>query len=203
MAKKRMRGFTSDGFVKVQRTVLRRVVIDRFTALLNGDFIQRNKLSENDYDTLINEINGLNVMEPKLPSPPPEGGVDDGGGGKVGGGNGQNGSTTHATLKNDTVQPRPQAPLEDVDDEQQPPPKLPTNTFSSNLETFIQLIAASIMIDASMRGENAGESDTRFIKKKKKILVKTIQGPKLFDFKKEVMRFDMVRLLTSVFCTCI
>ena len=196
-----MRGFTSDGFVKVQRTVLRRVVIDRFTALLNGDFIQRNKLSENDYDGLINEINGLNVMEPKLPSPSPEGGVGVAGGGKIG--NGQNGSTTHATLKNDTVQPRPQAPLEDVDDEQQPPPKLPTNTFSSNLETFIQLIAASIMIDASMRGENAGESDTRFIKKKKKILVKTIQGPKLFDFKKEVMRFDMVRLLTAVFTTCI
>ena len=81
MTKKRMRGFTSDGFVKVQRTVLRRVVIDRFTALLNGDFIQRNKLSENDYDGLINEINGLNVMEPKLPSPSPEGGVGVAGGG--------------------------------------------------------------------------------------------------------------------------
>ncbi|KAL3809175.1 hypothetical protein ACHAXA_010633 [Cyclostephanos tholiformis] len=49
------------------------------------------------------------------------------------------------------------------------------------------------MIDASMRGENAGESDTRFIKRRKKMLVSALRGPKLYDFRREVLRFDKIK----------
>ena len=197
MPKKRMRGFTADGYVKVQRTVLRRVVNDRLQCLINGDFIQRHNLSEDDYDPLVSEIKGLKIISTPT-QPDSTSGIDNKDGGvnnssSAKGGGGENGlskataATTNGAAKNDGA---PQDPSP-----QHPPPinDETINTFSSNLDTFIQLIAASIMIDASMRGENAGESDTRFIKKKKKILVKTIQGPKLDEFQKEVIRYDKIK----------
>mmetsp|Transcript_23502 Transcript_23502/g.49224 ORF Transcript_23502/g.49224 Transcript_23502/m.49224 type:complete len:511 (-) Transcript_23502:2846-4378(-) len=169
---KRMRGFTKDGWVRVQRTVLRRVVGDRLQALLRGDFYVRNHLGEEDYDPILKEVAALNVP---LNTP------------TTIFANGQtNGVYTHSTNDtngNNTAQ-----------QQQQQPQSLPEpHKFTTELETFVQLIAASIMIDASMRGENAGESDTRFIKKKKKLIAKTLQGPKLGDFRKEVLRFDMIR----------
>lgn len=157
---KKMRGFTKDGWVRVQRTVLRRVVGDRLQALLRGDFYVRNHLGEEDYDPILKEVAALNV-----PTPP------------------QNGGLRHAVGANGSNAPQEQP---------QSPPD-PPQKFTPELETFIQLIAASIMIDASMRGENAGESDTRFIKKKKKLLAKTLQGPKLGVFQKEVLRFDIIK----------
>jgi len=167
-----MRGFTKDGWVRVQRTVLRRVVGDRLQALLRGDFYVRNHLGEEDYDPILKEVAALNVP---LNTP------------TTIFANGQtNGVYTHSTNDtngNNTAQ-----------QQQQQPQSLPEpHKFTTELETFVQLIAASIMIDASMRGENAGESDTRFIKKKKKLIAKTLQGPKLGDFRKEVLRFDMIR----------
>ena len=191
MTKKRARGFTPDGFIKIQRTVLRRCITDRLQALLNGDFITRHDLSDDDYDSLVNEIKGLNVVAPVAVEQ-----LDVGGGGKDGNGtSGKNGkgatdnkntTKTNGKKSSDGTPPQSNKP-------QSPPEQQPTNTFSSNLETFIQIIASSIMIDATLRGENAGESDTRFIKKKKKILIKTIQGPKLSDFIKEVERYDMIK----------
>ena len=154
-----MRGFTKDGWVRVQRTVLRRVVGDRLHALLRGDFYVRNHLGEEDYEPILKEVAALNVP----PHPPP---LESGGIGVTNG---------------NTSQGKPQSPPD------------PQQKFSPKLETFIQLIAAAYLIDASMRGENAGESDTRFIKKKKKLLAKTLQGPKLGDFQKEVLRFGMIK----------
>lgn len=175
---KKMRGFTRDGWVRVQRTVLRRVVSDRLQALLRGDFYVRNHLGEEDYDPILKEVASLEV--PSLPLPPANGQSNrNGAHPSNGGGKGKGGKTGGK----DPRRAQSQSPAPDPD----------PNRFSPELETFIQLIAASIMIDASMRGENAGESDTRFIKKKKKLLAKTLQGPKLGDFKREVLRFDMIR----------
>lgn len=69
-----------------------------------------------------------------------------------------------------------------------PPPSL-----SEDYDTFIGIIAASILIDASMRGENAGESDPRFIKKKKKLLTKTLKGIKFIDFTSQIWRYDCLK----------
>jgi hypothetical protein len=153
MTKKRARGLTSDGHVRIQRAVIRRVVGDRLRALLRGDFYVRNQLGPEDYHELVREVRGLSVK----PTPSP-----------------------HATANND-----------DENNEgsvRTSPPPLPP-ALTANLERFVQVIAASIMIDASMRGENAGESDTRFIKKRKKMLVSALRGPKLYDFRGEVLRF--------------
>ena len=182
MTKKRARGFTPDGFIKIQRTVLRRCITDRLQALLNGEFSSRHDISDDDYDSLVNEIKGLNVAPVAVAQPC----VDVGGVGKDGDKNGKNGKVSTDTKNTTSNDGTPQS-------NKPPPEQQPTNTFSSNLETFIQIIASSIMIDATLRGENAGESDTRFIKKKKKILIKTIQGPKLSDFIKEVERYDMIK----------
>lgn len=62
--------------------------------------------------------------------------------------------------------------------------------FSEELENFIQIVAASIMIDACTTGENAEEFNQRSIKKKKMLLVKTLKGPKFLDFRKAVLLFD-------------
>ena len=62
--------------------------------------------------------------------------------------------------------------------------------LSEDFDTFVQIIAASILIDASMRGENAGESDPRFIKKKKKMLTKTLKGAKFGEFTSQIWRYD-------------
>ena len=64
--KKRPRGFTSDGHVRIQRTVLRRVVSDRLQALLRGDFYVRNQLGPEDYAGLVEEVGA-----PDVPPPPP------------------------------------------------------------------------------------------------------------------------------------
>jgi len=167
-----MRGFTTDGFVRIQRTVLRRVVGDRLQALLRGDFYVRNQLGEEDYEPLVREIEALNV-----PATPFVGGGENNGASGGGGGGGV-GESSHGG---------------EGQKAQSPPSPPPQITFTPSLETFISLIASSIMIDASMRGENAGESDTRFIKKKKKLLAKTLAGPKLVDFQKEVLRFDRMK----------
>jgi len=193
MTKKRMRGFTADGFVRVQRTVLRRVVGDRLQALLRGDFYVRNRLGEDDYEPIIREVEALHVPaaagrdSSSLAHPPSSSsarGNSNGRGGEEGGDAGGHASSQPGA--NGAVPPRRGPPP-------QSPPTPDPQTFTPKLETFIQLIAASIMIDASMRGENAGESDTRFIKKKKKLLAKTLQGPKLGDFRGEVLRFDRIQ----------
>ncbi|KAL9186914.1 hypothetical protein ACHAXT_010634 [Thalassiosira profunda] len=158
---KRNREFTRDGWVRVQRTVLRRVVGDRLHALLRGEFASRNKLSDEDYDPIVKEVQALAV--PEFP--------------KAGDNNGTKGKSEHAAENGSKAPP-------------QSPPEFPE--LSSELETFVQLTAASIMIDASLRGE-AAESDTRKLKKKKRLLVKTICGPKLGDFRREVLRFDKMR----------
>ncbi|KAL3790106.1 hypothetical protein HJC23_013617 [Cyclotella cryptica] len=75
----------------------------------------------------------------------------------------------------------------------QNPPQDPSPSLSEDFETFVQIIAASILIDASMRGENAGESDPRFIKKKKKLLTKTLRGVKFNEFIHNVWRYDCLR----------
>ena len=72
-------------------------------------------------------------------------------------------------------------------------PQDPSPSLSEDLDTFVQIIAASILIDASMRGENAGESDPRFIKKKKKMLTKTLKGIKFEEFVGCIWRFDCVK----------
>ncbi|KAL7425675.1 hypothetical protein ACHAXH_000086, partial [Discostella pseudostelligera] len=215
--KRRMRGFTADGYVRIQRTVLRRVVCDRLQALLRGDFYVRNSLGGEEYEPIVKEVEALHqnvnaaTADGSLPQAPAvatatsaaSSGMGENnkqsqkngnnGKGKVGMTNGRadnditTTTTTDGKKKSTSTPPQEMAP---------PPSHQPSSkqlSFSTNLETFLQLIAASIMIDASMRGENAGESDTRFIKKKKKLLVKTLMGPKLPDFCKEVLRFDTVR----------
>jgi hypothetical protein len=70
---------------------------------------------------------------------------------------------------------------------------LPPPSLSEDYDTFIGIIAASILIDASMRGENAGESDPRFIKKKKKLLTKTLKGIKFIEFTSQIWRYDCLK----------
>ncbi|KAL7538830.1 hypothetical protein ACHAXR_008808 [Thalassiosira sp. AJA248-18] len=195
---KKMRGFTKDGWVRVQRTVLRRVVGDRLQALLRGDFYVRNHLGEEDYEPLVREVEGLSVAAVGVGGASAAAAATTNAAvtasGEKNGTNGLvvgrsvaageekdgGGANSAAAANGSAAEPQPQSPPE--------PPK-----FTPELETFIQLIAASIMIDASMRGENAGESDTRFIKKKKKFLARTLAGPKLGDFQNEVLRFDRIK----------
>jgi hypothetical protein len=66
-------------------------------------------------------------------------------------------------------------------------------SLSEDFDTFVQIIAASILIDASMRGENSGESDPRFIKKKKKLLTKMLKGVKFVEFTTQIWRYDCVK----------
>lgn len=159
---------TADGHVRIQRTVLRRVVCERLQALLRGDFYVRNHLGPEDYDTLVKEVEAIDMMSP--PPPPRDDGGNNGNAAATdadgNAANGSNGGNIAAT-----------AAVE----------------FTPDLETFVQLIAASIMIDASMRGENAGESDIRFIKKKKKLLMTALRGPRLYDFRREFLRFDRIK----------
>ena len=68
-----------------------------------------------------------------------------------------------------------------------------TPSLSEDFDTFVQIIAASILIDASMRGENAGESDPRFIKKKKKLLTKTLRGVQFQEFTSQIWRYDCLK----------
>lgn len=138
----------SNGFIKIRRTALRRVVGDRLQSLLRGDCFVRHQLSEDDYDGIIKEVKALVV--PTWPT----------------------------SLDNEEV----------LDDSLPKPPDL-----SQEVETFIQIIASAIMVDASMRGENAGESDTRKIKKKKKMLAQTLHGPRLGDLRGEILRFDNIK----------
>ena len=78
-----------------------------------------------------------------------------------------------------------------------PSPTGPRREFTHQLETFTQLVAASIMInqtyDATARGESAGEISSCSIKKTKGFLVRTLHGAKFGDFQKEVARFGMIR----------
>ena len=142
----------SNGFIKIRRTALRRVVGDRLQSLLRGDCFVRHQLSEDDYDSIIKEVKALVV--PTWP-----------------------------------------ASLDDDEELDEPPrnslPEPPD--LSQEVETFIQIIASAIMVDASMRGENAGESDTRKIKKKKKMLAQTLHGPRLGDLRGEILRFDNIK----------
>lgn len=213
-----MRGFAADGFVRVQRTVLRRVVCDRLQALLRGDFYVRNSLGGEEYEPIVREAKSLMDVVPasSLPQAPAAAAqgmmimdknghniIQDGNHGRAGqsddfstdGEKQSLPSTSVPVVPSGSSSPSlpPPPPITEEKEKPLPPPPKQSTPFSSNLEIFIQLIASSIMIDASMRGENSGESDTRFIKKKKKMLVKTLSGPKLGDFCKEVLRFDAVR----------
>eukprot|EP00985_Skeletonema_marinoi_P009635 scaffold4490_cov133-Skeletonema_marinoi.AAC.2 len=149
--------------LRIQRSVLRRVVQDKLQALLRGDFYVRNHLGEENYDPIVAEVKKLDEgvlmalmqHDKEMRS--------------------QQTAATAATTSITTAPP-PTAQLQ----------------FSKELETFIQILAASIMIDASMRGENAGESDTRFIKKKKKLLTRMLMGGKLYTLRREIVRFHLM-----------
>ncbi len=149
--------------LRIQRSVLRRVVQDKLQALLRGDFYVRNHLGEENYDPIVAEVKKLDEgvlmalmqHDKELRSQQ------------------QSGNAASAST---TTTPPPTTQLQ----------------FSKELETFIQIIAASIMIDASMRGENAGESDTRFIKKKKKLLTRMLMGGKLYTLRREIVRFHLM-----------
>lgn len=152
--------------LRIQRSVLRRVVQDKLQALLRGDFYVRNHLGEENYDPIVAEVKAFDegvlmaLMEHDKALRSQQ----------------QTGSSGTAT----SAAPPP------------PPPPTAQLQFSKELETFIQIIAASIMIDASMRGENAGESDTRFIKKKKKLLTRMLMGGKLYTLRREIIRFHLL-----------
>ncbi|MCP4748112.1 MAG: hypothetical protein GY874_18555, partial [Desulfobacteraceae bacterium] len=116
--------------LRIQRSVLRRVVQDKLQALLRGDFYVRNHLGEENYDPIVAEVKQL----------------DEG--------------VLMALMQHDKEMRSLQQQQQRGGASSTPPPPPPTTQlqFSKELETFIQIIAASIMIDASMRGENAGES---------------------------------------------
>ena len=188
--KRKSDGNDADGHVRIQRTVLRRVVCDRLQALLRGDFYVRNHLGPEDYDTLVHEVETMDVSPPPIiPRNDNDDDDDDDNKlveGKKKGGNEKkkkNGGKGDNKNSNDNNNNNAGATL------------TATNVieFTPDLETFVQLIASSILIDASMRGENAGESDTRFIKKKKKMLMATLRGPRLYDFQREVLRFHRIK----------
>eukprot|EP00984_Skeletonema_dohrnii_P007887 scaffold2905_cov88-Skeletonema_dohrnii-CCMP3373.AAC.4 len=149
--------------LRIQRSVLRRVVQDKLQALLRGDFYVRNHLGEENYDPIVVEVKKLDegvlmaLMQHDKEMRSQQMGAA-------------------ATSSAITTAPPPTAQLQ----------------FSKELETFIQILAASIMIDASMRGENAGESDTRFIKKKKKLLTRMLMGGKLYTLRREIVRFHLM-----------
>ena len=152
--------------LRIQSSVLRRVVADKLRALRRGDFYVRNHLGEENYGPIVAEVKkfdegvllALMQHEQEQRNAQLQGGSGSGVAGKT------------------TAAPVPTAQLQ----------------FSKELETFIQILAASIMIDASMRGENAGESDTRFIKKKKKMLTRMLMGGKLYTLRREIIRFDLM-----------
>ena len=152
--------------LRIQRSVLRRVVQDKLQALLRGDFYVRNHLGEENYDPIVAEVKKLNegILLALMQHEKEQRSQQMGGGG----------GTTAAAAASTTAAPTAQL------------------QFSKELESFIQILAASIMIDASMRGENAGESDTRFIKKKKKLLTRMLMGGKLYILRREIVRFDLM-----------
>lgn len=152
--------------LRIQRSDLRRVVQDKLQALLRGDFYVRNHLGEENYDPIVAEVKKLNegILLALMQHEKEQRSQQMGGGG----------GTTAAAAASTTAAPTAQL------------------QFSKELESFIQILAASIMIDASMRGENAGESDTRFIKKKKKLLTRMLMGGKLYILRREIVRFDLM-----------
>lgn len=147
--------------LRIQRSVLRRVVQDKLQALLRGDFYVRNHLGEENYDPIVAEVKKL----------------DEG--------------VLMALMQHDKEMRSQQMGAAATSITTAPPPTAQLQ-FSKELETFIQILAASIMIDASMRGENAGESDTRFIKKKKKLLTRMLMGGKLYTLRREIVRFHLM-----------
>ncbi len=147
--------------LRIQRSVLRRVVQDKLQALLRGDFYVRNHLGEENYDPIVAEVKKLDegvllalMQHEKEQRSQPQ--------------------AASAAAAPSTAQQQQQL------------------HFSKELETFIQILAASIMIDASMRGENAGESDTRFIKKQKKMLTRMLMGGELYTLRREIVRFHLM-----------
>lgn len=149
--------------LRIQRSVLRRVVTDKLQALLRGDFYVRNHLGEENYGPIVDEtkrfdadfLMALMQHERDVATAAPSSAA-------------ATAASTASAVSTQQLQ------------------------FSKELETFIQILAASIMIDASMRGENAGESDTRFIKKKKKLLTRMLMGGKLYTLRREIIRFDLI-----------